>query len=93
MMKFGKGLMVGLLLVTTMNAFGYVRTHDNATQTDPSKALTGDIIKVSAKDVAFYCDFEDQIVPVDAEDLGQTNTHHDTLYLCTYVGSKRRVIS
>ena len=92
-MRCLKGFVTILLLVSTMNAFAYVRTHDDATQTDPANALTGDIIKVTAQGVAKYCDFEDQIVPVDADDMGQDNSQQDDVYICTYVGSKRRVIS
>ena len=79
--------MVATLLVGSVNAFAYVRTHDNATQVDPQNALTGDIIKVAPDKVAYYCDFEDQIVAIHPHDKGHTQ------YLCSYIGSKRKVLS
>lgn len=88
-MKTIKGMLMIGLLVMGMNSFAvYVQTHDNATQVHPSQGLAGDVIKVHAQDVAKYCAFDKQIVPIH-----QASDKKTTYYLCKYLGSKRKTLS
>lgn len=89
MMKKFQGMMMTGLLIVAMNSFAtYVQTHDNATNVHPKKGLAGDIIKVSADNIAKYCAFDKQIVPIH-----QASDKKSTYYLCKYLGSKRKTLS
>lgn len=85
-MKYWK-VITTLLLSMCFFSFSYAA---NSLQylngVDPDKSDKGDIIRVYAKDLTKYCDFQQQIIRL------QSKPDEPTIYLCVSIGYKRKPI-